>query len=243
MVPIIDVHCHYGEWPFPIKTSGVPHILKMMEKFGIEKCLISSAKAIVSDIVQGNAEVERIIDKHPQLLGYVVINPNYPEVSREEAKLYLSNRKFVGVKIHPDYSGQLINSEANKSLLKSFLRYNKPLLVHGWGKSGADAVAEVGNEFANLKIIMGHMGGSEWKEGIRVAKSANNIYLEPCCSYPDKGKIEQAVGEVGANRILFGSDLTLINPAFVIGMIEDADISDEDKEKVFYKNAKALFSL
>jgi predicted TIM-barrel fold metal-dependent hydrolase len=59
----------------------------------------------------------------------------------------------------------------------------------------------------------------------------------------EKGKLEEAVDKAGAEKIMFGSDLTLLNPAHTIGMVMDAEISENDKEKIFYLNAKRVFRI
>jgi hypothetical protein len=89
---------------------------------------------------------------------------------------------------------------------------------------------------------MGHMGGDNWQEGIEAAAKTNNIYLEPCSSFPDADKVLAAVEAVGPDRVLFGSDSNLLNPAFTVGMVADTDLSIEIKRKIFYENAQRLFN-
>ena len=36
-----------------------------------------------------------------------------------------------------------------------------------------------------LKIIMAHMGGDTWQDGINIALQYNNLYLELCGSFSD----------------------------------------------------------
>jgi len=59
----------------------------------------------------------------------------------------------------------------------------------------------------------------------------------------EAGKVEEAVERAGSQRILYGSDMTLLNPAHTIGMIMSSEISKEDKERIFYINAKRLFKI
>jgi len=86
------------------------------------------------------------------------------------------------------------------------------------------------------------MGNPEWETAARTFKRVKNVYLEICSSFTCRSKIETVVKEIGAQRIVFGSDSTLINPTFIIGMVIESDISKEEKEKIFYLNAKDLLS-
>jgi predicted TIM-barrel fold metal-dependent hydrolase len=69
------------------------------------------------------------------------------------------------------------------------------------------------------------------------------VYLDPCCSYADRGKLEAAVRVVGSKRIVFGSDAMLFNPRFVMGMIESAAIGSSDRQLIYADNAKEIFRL
>jgi len=248
MWKIIDVHAHYGKWFFPIEADSPQAILHICRRFGIEKVIFSSTNAVVYDMAEGNRELSRLLEAYPQFYGYVTLNPNYIEASKQEIQTYLASERFLGVKLHPNYSGQALDSSESQELIKEFYPYGKPLLVHTWGESGVNAVTQVAKAFPSLQIIMAHMGGDGlegrgWRAAIKAAKNLPNTYLEVCGSVQDRDRIREAVDAVGAERILFGSDMTLINPVYIIGVIEDADIPREAKELILYENAKRLFNL
>ncbi len=240
--PVIDIHAHYGRWPFPTITEGADGILELMRRFGIARCALSSSLAIVYDMREGNRRLREAINGHPELLGYVTVNPNDLEGSREELATYLALPNFIGAKIHPGYSRQPIGSEAMAALLAEVAPYRRPLLMHTWGASEVRALREAAARHRGMPIIMGHMGGDAWAEAIETARTTPNLYLELCCSYPERPKMERAVQRAGSERILFGSDLDLINPGFILGMVRDAAISPEDKERILLRNSQALFA-
>ena len=55
--------------------------------------------------------------------------------------------------------------------------------------------------------------------------------------------IEQLGEEAGADRVLFGSDVPLMDPRSQLGKIITADITDEDKRLVLGGNARRLLLL
>ncbi|MDP7397574.1 MAG: amidohydrolase family protein [Lentisphaeria bacterium] len=69
------------------------------------------------------------------------------------------------------------------------------------------------------------------------------MYLDPSCSFPDAPKIDESVRRVGAEKVVFGSSMMENNPGFTIGMIQDALITDAEKEAIFHGNAERLFGL
>jgi len=245
---IIDAHAHYGEWFFPIRATKEHDIMRIAAKYKIEKVIFSSTLAIVYDLVEGNRALGFLIDMNPDYYGYVVLNPNYPELSEKMILECLSNPKFLGMKIHPDYSAQPVSCETNIHLLDLARKKRRVVLLHTWGEQGVRASSAVAETFPDLFVIMGHMGGDGlngqgWRAAIGAARKLDNVYLEICGSDLHKDRIKEAVDAMGCDRILFGSDMTLIAPDFAVGMVTEAEISEEAKEAIFYTNAKKLFGI
>jgi predicted TIM-barrel fold metal-dependent hydrolase len=116
----------------------------------------------------------------------------------------------------------------------------KPVLCH----CGANDIVKMARAFPGLKFILAHANFPDGAEGpARAVRDCPNVWVEPCSSAATRGKVEGLVRAVGADRVLFGSDLMLIAPELTIGLIQDSTLSEEEKRKVFYTNAKALFGL
>jgi len=175
---IIDIHAHYGEWFFPIYRSSKKSIVEMMNHHDIEAVILSSSKAITYDMVEGNMDLDMILDSNKGLYGYVYVNPNYPELSKAEIEKYLANPLFKGVgEIHPDYSGLPVDSEESISILIEAAEYRKPFLIHTYSLENVRALVELVKKFPDNVFIAGHMGGTvasgtglSWKKAIDAAK-------------------------------------------------------------------------
>lgn len=245
---IIDVHAHYGKWFFPIETDSTSSILEMMGKNGVGKAIFSSGLAIIYDFHEGNAQLASAIENHPQFYAYLFLNPNYIRESLYEMDKYLSEKpKFLGLKLYSNgYIGQPLNCSGHRKFLE-VLQNKYPqknvILFHCYSYSETQKLLEIARDFPKLNFIMGHMGGDDWEKVIEVVGEVNNIYLELCSSNPAQGKIEQPISAVGVKKIMFGSDMTLLNPAWTIGMIESAHISEEEKKLILYGNAARVFHL
>jgi hypothetical protein len=219
---------------------------QLLQKFDVEKGAFAAVEAVVSNFIEGNRKLAAAIEGQARLLGYVVINPNYVEESVEEMRKYLGKSQFVGIYFHNEYCGQLINTLASKEILTAARRYGKVVLVHTWGSDGVTAVVEVAQEYRALNFIMAHMGGHDWHLGIDAAKENLNIFVVPTSAHNERDKLRSAIagmGERGDRRILFGSGLPLTNPASVLGMMRDADLTQRQRERILYLNAKELFGL
>ena len=95
----------------------------------------------------------------------------------------------------------------------------------------------------NLKIIAGHMGGPAWREMINLARGVSNLWMTHVSSWADVDKVSCAINKLGADRVLFGSALMQGNGISQLGVIEDADITEEERDKFCYQNALDLFQL
>jgi hypothetical protein len=213
-----------------------------MDRRGIERCVVSSAEAIVYDMREGNRLLAEALEGQERLLGYVVVNPNYPGESEAELEKYLKNPRFRGVKIHGGYSGKSWSSSEMRGLLAMAARWRKPLLIHAGGESDVRALAETARALPELPVILAHAGGDGWKEAIGAARQLRNLYVEFSSSAAHRQRISEAVKAAGAEKVLFGSDLTLLDPAVMLGMMEDAGLSEQEQRRVMWDNAVRLFS-
>ena len=245
---VVDVHAHYGEWFFPIEASKEEHILQLMQRYDMEKAVFSSSLAIVYDMEEGNKRLAEFLPKSERFYGYVVINPNYPDTSARQLETYLGRTKFLGVKIHPDHTRRPVSCPENIELLERVRKQKKVALLHTWGPEQVEATSRVADTFPDITIIMGHMGGdgiegAGWRSGIAAARRRPNIYLEVCGSCLHRDRIKEAVRALGDDRVLYGSDMTLLNPSITIGMIEEADISEQSRSKILHDNAVRILAL
>ena len=250
---LIDVHMYFGRWGFPIKPISIEGIVTLMEKMEIEKAVLMSALGIGYDFIEGNASLAKEIESWNQLFGYVYINGNYLDQSLKEMEKYLKDDKFAGVKFQPEYSGIAPNDPKCDVIWEALeKKYRKPVLIHTWTVaehnnatpySLPEYSVEIAKAHPGLKIVLGHAGGAGWKDCLKTIKGVDNIWVDYCSSYADRGKIEAAVNELGAEHVLFGSAMTENNGWMQIGALEEAEISESDKEKIAYTNAVELFNI
>ncbi len=244
---IIDSHTHLGDWQFPMHRVSAQQMVATMQRQGIGRAIVSSVLAITHSPRQGNQQLAAQIADYPQLFGYVAVCINQLEESAQELERHLANPRFVGVKveIHPMYCLQKLSSHDGRTLMSMVAEYGRPALVHTHTSPLESPwnVVPAAKAHPNLPIIMAHMGGDAWWDGIAAAREAPNLYLDPCGTCADSDKIGIAVRELGAERMLFGSDFTLFDPAYTLGMIEDAELATEQRELILYGNAQRLFGL
>ncbi|MEU4498278.1 amidohydrolase family protein [Streptomyces sp. NPDC023998] len=242
-MPIIDVHAHVGPWPFHMDTGDAGFNLRLMDRYGIDLQLVSAAEAVVYDAVAGNAALREVLAVHPRLLGYAVVNPNRIEASAEDLRRCLDTGRFVGAKIHTHYPGRLIGSREMGEAFDVIAEAGVPLLLHTWGPEVALLPSLLADR-PGLRVIVGHAGGDAWREAAHAAAACDRLYLEHCRTVTDTGRIAFArEAGVPVERLLFGTDSTLIDPCVALGVVRDAGFAPAELERVLWRNAVDLFGL
>ncbi len=244
MTSKIDVHVHHGLWGFPARHADlVDRLLWLCDRENTVAAVCSSTLALRYDMVQGNAEMAKAIADQPRLLGYVSVNANWIEQSVAEMERYLPRDDFVGVKVHPPMSGVPANAPQMADLMKEVAARSPALLIHTVDQNTARQMGRYAERHPQLTIILAHAGHTDSDIAAQVAQEYSNIYLDFCCEWPGAGKIERAMQICGAEKIVYGSDMDVLEPAFTRGMFEEADLTDAQRQMIFYDNAARIFDI
>lgn len=245
---IIDAHCHMGSYfNFHIPDNDAKGMIEVMDRLGIKMACISPHIGITPDFKKGNDMALRAMRDFPgRFFAYITVNGNYPEDIKDEIdRCYQEGMRAF--KIHPSLHGYPASGENLKYMWEFANEKGLPVLSHTWAGDGTCSPSILGNlaeKYPNVPVILGHSGGTlaGYDEAIAVTKKHKNVFLETCCSNVIYGMIERFVREVGADRILFGSDMPFVNANAQIGKILYAKISDSDKRKILGLNMQKIIS-
>lgn len=249
-VEIIDVHAHLGEYyNMHIPSPGADDMIKIMDRCGIDKAIISPIIGISGDFVMGNdIMLEAVKTYRHRFYGACLVNGHYPKLSVEELERGFNDEKaVVMIKIHPLVTKCKLNDERMKSIYDYALKNKLPVLVHTWldedNYGNMDLFKEVAKEYPGINWIMGHSGGPYGSfKACQIAKELANISLDITLSMCPARQIEFFVKEVGSERVLFGTDNPFIDPRPQIGRVCLAEITQRDRENIFSANAKKLIN-
>lgn len=244
-VPAIDVHLHDKFRGAPFRHYDPPAYQAELERHGIAGGVCSSVTGIFYDLKQGNDEVAALMDQIPNLRGYVVVDPRYPESSVHELARLERDRRFVGVKIHCAYAKTSTSHPSLRWLFERIAPYGRPVLIHNLGADWPEALVEIAKDHPALPIIAAHAGYGDGPHpthdaALRV-EEAPNIFIEFCSTYLATGAIRRGIEAVGIERVLFGSDFPLISLPYMRAAYQDAELSPEEERAIYRDNALRLF--
>jgi predicted TIM-barrel fold metal-dependent hydrolase len=78
------------------------------------------------------------------------------------------------------------------------------------------------------------------RKAAEVAKKRANVYVEITYTALTNGVVEYLVAEAGADKVLYGSDMPMRDPAPQLAWVCYAKIPEADKRKILGGNAKRL---
>jgi len=239
-VEVIDVHAHLGRWGHPGLAGGLDEFRRLVDQSGFSKVIISSVLAIAYDVPKGNAEVARAVESDERLYGSVVFNARYPEESRAEIERYADHPRFVSAKFHPAWTGLVINAPENLKVIELLAAKKLPVTFHSWTGDGP-AAADIAKRFPELPVFWFHALAADYRKAAELARELPNVYLEFVTSTQERGKVELLVERVGADRMVFGTDMALFEPIRPLGMVAEARISDQDRRQILGLTARRVF--
>ena len=257
-ISAIDVHGHYGVYTQVDKTelynrmmSGdAAEVVRRAAAVNVGLTIVSPLLALLprfqANAAVANEEAARIVAQTPGLKQYVVIDPQRPETYAQADEM-LKQPQCVGIKLHPEEHGYPIRDHA--APLFEFAAARKAIvLTHSSEQNSlCEDFVPWANRFPEVKLILAHIGcgwdGDVTHQVRAIQKSQHgNVFADTSSARSIMPNlIEWAVKEVGAERVLFGTDTPLYSTAMQRARIDHADLSDADKRLILRDNAVKLF--
>lgn len=242
---IIDGHVHVGTSVFFHMKADGDFLVRMADELNLDKLFVTELNALFYHMEEGNDALAREIARHPdRLIGYVSVpTPRLGSRGVEEVRRCYEKYGFRGMKIysHPEAS---IAEPGTAALLEVGAEYGMPTLAH----TTPDECDYLMTLVPEARLLMAHMGGhpyafGDWHRAVMVAKKHPNLLLDTASSQIDNGMLEHAVAELGPEKILFGTDMPLLDPHTQLAKVAGANISEQAKRAILGGNLAGLLGL
>ena len=207
---IIDSHTHLGECQI---YGGVVTENDLISRMDANKVGVSIVQPFPGELKPERCHdrIAELARQHPgRFFGMVHMNPHLGrEVYGREAIRCLRDLKFVALKIHTAGHAVFPNSSIASMVAEVAQDHGVPVMIHtGSGVPFAlpSLVIPLAKSFPSVTFILAHAGFAIYTiEAQIVAAECPNVILETSwCLTPD---VAWLVGELGAERVMMGSDL------------------------------------
>jgi len=243
-----DAHGHLGGGGTP--EQSIARSLGYADRMGIQRLAVSMGMSFVHDpsperMRRDNDEVLRAIRVAPErVFGFVYLNPKHLPESIKELDRCVADGPMVGVKL---WVAMRCNDPRLDPIVRRAAGLKAPILQHTFfrtaenlpGESTPADLAELAARHPAASLICAH-AGADWERGIRAVRAAKNIAVDLCGSDPTAGMAEMAVRELGAERVLYGSDFPGRSFASQLSKVYEADIPESARRLILGENFRRI---
>ena len=261
---IIDAHCHiYPEKIAEKAIHGTDTFYDIVSKrkgtakdlidekhlSGVDKFVVQSVATTPRQVKSINEFVAGEVARYSEfLVGLGTLHQDSPDM--EGDILHILELGLKGVKLHPDIQNFKVDEERYFPIYELCEKYGLPILMHTgdyrYDNSNPNRVIPIVETFKNLTFIGAHFGGwSIWEEATKQLSGYKNFYVDCSSSLyaisPEKAR--ELIMAYGTDRVLFGTDYPMWNPEDEIERFLSIDLTEEQREDIFYNNAAKLFGI
>ena len=221
-------------------------MLRAMDAAGIDLACLSHPYH--PDGTTGNNITKRFVAEHPdRFMGFAYVSPTMPERVIPELTRAIDDMGFVGIKLYARNTPWPIDERQWEPIYRFADERGLVVLFH----TGSDPrnqprlLDHIAARYPRARFVAGHSGNvaEQRAQALTVARRHSNVYLETSSTFRTPGVIEELVSEAGAERVLFGSDMPLMDPRPQLGKIITAKITEEQKRLILGSNARQLLSM
>lgn len=249
-----DIHCHLPSKRVKGDTlrEQVVNMLEVAGRVGIDKTCVF----LRTDRERGpsNQEIRQVLEEHQdRVFGFVWVDLEKTEETLDKIERWVADGPMVGIKLG---GGSGIYSKPEyDSVFRRGVDLKAVFYMHTWIKLGGDPlhpgggnlpkesmpedVVAVAKRYPEHEFICGHTGG-DWERGIRVCAPHENVSIEVGGGYPARGQVEMGVREMGASRVIYGSDITGRSFSSQLGKVLGADVSDRERQLILADNFQRM---
>jgi predicted TIM-barrel fold metal-dependent hydrolase len=247
---IFDAHLHVpsgnGEnFQWHLVTRNMPEFVAYLDKCGVRRGVISSSGSnkaqAPDDYRNGNREVAGYVDRYKgRFRGSCVITPFRIDEALREIEDCRTKYGFVWLGEFCNYmTGYRYDTPEWEQVMRLATKLKYVVQIH----ANTQEMQYLAEKYPETTIVFPHLGGSAKDIFARIDLIARhrNTYIDLSGSGIERvGILERAVKEIGADRVLYGSDFTINDPSAVIARVKNAFLTSDDREKILYRNVERL---
>ncbi len=231
-----DCHGHLGGKAahYHLPDCDLAEIVREMERMGVRKTCAFSFSGVFSDECFGNDTVADAVRKHPErFVGFTFLNPHRGRDAMLRELERGAKMGLRGIKLTPGFQGYPEEGPLIDVPCQWAHERRQIILNHNWGPVAQ--MQRLVETYPDACFITGHTT----LDYADLMKRYENLYVCSCPLIPPRA-CEQAVAVLGADRLLFGSDLQDLPIAWGLGPILCSRLPVADKKLILGGNLNRI---
>ena len=247
---IWDLHCHFSGVSGDTVEERTAQILEYADRMAIQRLVFFmgwpwSQTPDPAEFRRQNDQVLQALDLWPdRLFGFAYLNAQYPDECLREIERCVEKGPMVGIKL---WVARKCKEEALDPIIQRCGELKAAIYQHTWlkvqgnlpGESTPMDLAILAARHPSVAIICGHTGG-DWTRGIRAVRATKNVSIGIGGGEPSAGFVEMAVRELGAERVIYGSDAGGRSFSTQLAKVYGAEIPDRAKRLILGGNLRRM---
>ena len=267
---IIDFHTHV--FPDKIADATIRH---MSEKAGAPYFSDGTEAGLTASLISAGADIAvnlPVLTKPSQfdsvtkfamsinerfaaggkILSFGGIHPSDEDAERHLE--YLKEQGFKGIKIHPDYQGEYIDSDNYFRILRRARELGLITVTHAGFDQGfpeltrctPDRILRMLDRLGGYsRFVLAHMGSYRYFEEVYSSIAGLDLYIDTSLVLDkiDPSLAAKIIRRHGTDRILFATDSPWADIGKSAEILHSLGFSPEEEEKIFSTNALNLLGL
>lgn len=246
-----DINCMIGHWPFRKLGHNKPEdILKVHAQNDITAGCISSLDSVLyNDPYEGDEDLAVDIKKMNQYLHIQSVNPLL-SFSTDDIKRGVELLGVKGVKIYPCYHQYNLDAVELEPVCKCLREYDIPLFVQLRMEDyradyimlqkqlGVKDIDVLLNKYPDIKIVLLTPRLNEIKSLASVIRRTDRVLLDTSGLKDGLFAVESVVDSIGPDKLAYGSLYPLFCLKSTLMLVEEAQLDQNIKQKIYSENAK-----
>ena len=257
-MPVVDMHTHiypdkiaqkatesvglFYDIPMQAEEGSVSRLLELRDGSPITHNVVCSVAVKPATVTSINDFIARECAEVEGLIGLAAMHQDFedPEAELERA----AEMGLLGVKLHPDTQRVDMDDPRLMRVYEICERKGLALLVHcgdyRYDYSHPRRMRRVLHEFPRLRVCAAHFGGWSVQDLALEFLEDEGCFLDMSSSmrYLGMRRTRELCEMYGPDRMMFGSDFPMWNPADEYEIFRSLGFSDSAYEKMCWHNAE-----
>lgn len=184
-----------------------------------------------------------------ETVGFMGMHQDFPDFAAEVDRA--EGLGLRGIKIHPDIQGVDVDSPRMMELCE-IIEGRMPLYLHmgdprpQYRFSEPRKLTRLLERFPKLEVVAAHLGGyGVSDEAIEYLAGRPNVWYDTSSAIwsmtPERA--QYIIHKLGTDRVMFGTDYPVKNIEGEIERFMKIDLTEKEREDIFYNNAKRFLKI
>ncbi len=233
----------------PPLDGTAENLLGVMKEDGVNVSVVLSIATNPHQQASVNSFAAELNEKEG-LCAFGSVHPDSKNAMEELERIKELGLK--GVKLHPEYQNFYVDDEKMKPVYKKISSLGLITVFHAGVDYGFAAPYKCMPEsmaralrWFDSPVVAAHFGGLMCHEQVLKHLCGLPVYIDTSFSYGAVAlpMVQKIIEKHGADKVLFGSDSPWHKPSEDMRIVNHLKITDEDREKILWKNAAELLNI